>query len=422
MVTVWNPADEGQDFIFTLLYSGGHYRIPIHLEPRATRTFNIGEIVQNPTPDAEGNVIPPTIQDGSAMIAGTHADNEGILVGLDAGTYNVRKATCTYYCITCNGWWTALLSGTPFTIPKGSGTTVQLQDQWNTGATYNLSGNYTSNNTSVATIGATNGSVNGVAPGSANFTGSGNDFVYISNYCAVDPICNSRSSPQGSGSGNVKPNVTIGSFSQNPILNGGTATVQITVDSSASISLAITSSGTGAATFDSQSGSTTKTISGTTTVTIYGSAASTNSGDLALSASYNGTTLASSPFSVTSGACKLGSEHDSGSGSKQCPSTVTLQSTYTISQYCSTCTYSCVPHTDGKWSPTGGCSAVATDIGGSLTGGETTRQTGTFSATDCNWHYAYFITTAVNAQGVPTNNAGLSIGLKCTSYGGKLCP
>jgi len=137
------------------------------------------------------------------MIAGTHADNEGILVGLDAGTYNVRKATCTYYCITCNGWWTALLTGTPFTIPKGSGTTLQLQDQWNTGATYSLSGNYASNNTAVATIGATNGTVNGIAPGSPNFTGTGNDFVYISNYCAVDPICNSRSSPQGSGGGTV---------------------------------------------------------------------------------------------------------------------------------------------------------------------------------------------------------------------------
>ena len=203
MVTVWNPADEAQDFIFTLRYSGGHYLMPIHLEPRATQTFNISEIVQNPTPDAEGNVIPAAIHDGSATIAGTHADNEGILVVLDAGTYNVRKATCTWYCITCNGFWSASLIGTPFTIPQGGGTTLTLQDQWNTGATYSLSGNWTSSNTSVATVGANNGSVNGVAPGSSNFTGTGQDYVYTSNYCAVDPICGPQSSPQGSGGGNV---------------------------------------------------------------------------------------------------------------------------------------------------------------------------------------------------------------------------
>src|SRR5262249_518396 len=37
MVTVWNPADEAQDFVFRLIFSGGHYGLPIHLEARATR-------------------------------------------------------------------------------------------------------------------------------------------------------------------------------------------------------------------------------------------------------------------------------------------------------------------------------------------------------------------------------------------------
>jgi hypothetical protein len=32
MITLWNPADETQDFLLTLFYSGGHYRWPIHLE------------------------------------------------------------------------------------------------------------------------------------------------------------------------------------------------------------------------------------------------------------------------------------------------------------------------------------------------------------------------------------------------------
>jgi hypothetical protein len=43
MVTIWNPADEPQDFVFTLSFDGGHYRMPVHLEDRATHTFNISE-------------------------------------------------------------------------------------------------------------------------------------------------------------------------------------------------------------------------------------------------------------------------------------------------------------------------------------------------------------------------------------------
>jgi hypothetical protein len=39
MVTLWNPADEAQDFVFTLFFSGGHYDLPIHLEARATRAL-----------------------------------------------------------------------------------------------------------------------------------------------------------------------------------------------------------------------------------------------------------------------------------------------------------------------------------------------------------------------------------------------
>ena len=56
MVTVWNPADEPQEFLFTLLFTGGHYRLPIRLKERATRIFNISEIIQNQIPDAEGNI------------------------------------------------------------------------------------------------------------------------------------------------------------------------------------------------------------------------------------------------------------------------------------------------------------------------------------------------------------------------------
>jgi hypothetical protein len=54
----------------------------------------VSEIIQNQIPDAEGNLIPVAVHEGSAKIRGSRADNEMILVALDLGIYNVRKATC----------------------------------------------------------------------------------------------------------------------------------------------------------------------------------------------------------------------------------------------------------------------------------------------------------------------------------------
>ena len=98
MVTLWNPADEAQHFVFTLFFTGGYYALPLHVGPRATRAFNISEIIQNQMPDAEGNVIPISVREGSAKIVGSQAENEHILAAIEVGFYNVRKATCTNVC------------------------------------------------------------------------------------------------------------------------------------------------------------------------------------------------------------------------------------------------------------------------------------------------------------------------------------
>src|SRR5260370_8167140 len=108
--------------------------------------------MQRQAPDVEGNVIPATVREGSAMIAGPHADNEGILVVLDAGTYNVRKATSTWYCVTCNGYNYGFLSGTPFTISKGGGPGLTLIDNWNKWRHYTRSGNSRRTHATAATV------------------------------------------------------------------------------------------------------------------------------------------------------------------------------------------------------------------------------------------------------------------------------
>lgn len=65
MISIWNPADEPQDFTFTLFYSGGHYLRPVHLEPRASLMFNVSEITHSQIPDSEGNVIPAGIREAA---------------------------------------------------------------------------------------------------------------------------------------------------------------------------------------------------------------------------------------------------------------------------------------------------------------------------------------------------------------------
>jgi hypothetical protein len=76
MVTLWNPADEAQDLVFTMTFVGGYYQLPIHLEPRSTRTFNLSEVGQ--IPDADGNIIPAGVHEGGAKLSGIHDDNENI--------------------------------------------------------------------------------------------------------------------------------------------------------------------------------------------------------------------------------------------------------------------------------------------------------------------------------------------------------
>jgi len=154
MVTLWNPADEAQDFVFTLFFSGGHYRLPIHLDARVTRTFNVSEIIHSQIPDDEGNIIPANAREGSAQIAGANGENEHILVSVDAGTYNVQKATCGTYCFTCQGAVNAFITDNPFVVGVNHTHQLTLTVQYNNGATYNHTNisTWTSSNTNVATV------------------------------------------------------------------------------------------------------------------------------------------------------------------------------------------------------------------------------------------------------------------------------
>jgi hypothetical protein len=204
MITLWNPADEAQDFVFKLFFTGGHYLVPMHLEPRATRTINVSDITMNPAPDAEGNTIPPSIHEGSAKITGSHADNEIVLLAVDAGTYNVRKATCGEECYTCDGYSNWAVSPSSFTVDVDGTTSLEFVAAYDDGSQVDLSGDATweSEDPSVATVHGGSGSatVTGVAGGSVTIPAvDSSDPDYTPNICLQDG--EPETCPMASGGG-----------------------------------------------------------------------------------------------------------------------------------------------------------------------------------------------------------------------------
>jgi Bacterial Ig-like domain (group 2) len=203
MVTVWNPTDEVQDFIFTLFFEGGHYLLPLHIQPRETRSFDVSEIIQNQVPDAEGNLVPSTVHQGTAKIAGSQAENQHILVALDAGIYNVRKATCSQSCQECDGYNNFYVVDATFSVAVNGTHQESAMAQYHSGLIYNMTSgsNWSSNKTTVATVGT--GLVTGKAAGSATITATfSNEPVDAGYICTGGNPC-PVSTFQNTGGGSV---------------------------------------------------------------------------------------------------------------------------------------------------------------------------------------------------------------------------
>lgn len=220
MVTIWNPADEPQDFLFRLTFTGGYYDYAMHLEAHTSRSFNISEIVESGVPDPNGNVIPAAVDQGGAKIMGNHADNEHILVAIDAGTYNIRKATCGLYCQSCDGVTAASVADTPFVVPMTKQHQQAFYVTWNTGSQYNVTSfaKWTTSASSIATVGTPgngiSGMISGVSPGSATITAqynASNEPNYSPYFCEGSQWSCPMSyfNGQRSSDGHVCPSINI---------------------------------------------------------------------------------------------------------------------------------------------------------------------------------------------------------------------
>ena len=222
MISLWNAADEAQDLEFTLFFSGGQYKLPVHLEPRVTRMFNVSEIIQNQAPDADGNVIPLTVHEGSAVVSGPKGRNEHILVVFDAGTYNVRKATCGQWCIGCDGITDGWIAPNPFAVAVGDHTTLTFTVEDDLGYQYDATSysNWSSSAPSVLSVSF--GYVTGNAAGTATVTAvDRTDPPYFYGCFSYDPadcpppvVYPSASSP-----GTVTPRILLGGCSGTDVTN-----------------------------------------------------------------------------------------------------------------------------------------------------------------------------------------------------------
>jgi len=149
------------------------------------------------------------VHEGGAKISGSNAENEHILVAIDAGTYNVHKATCGYICNNCNGMVSSAFIVPGFTVPYQGNTQLSTDVTWNTGHVYDRTtlASWSSTNQSVATV--SQGLTHGVATGSVTIIG--NDFTepWAGQVCgSPPPVCPPDQGFQSSGSGTTNPTIT----------------------------------------------------------------------------------------------------------------------------------------------------------------------------------------------------------------------
>jgi len=154
---------------------------------------------------------------------------------MDAGTYNVRKATCGLYCQSCDGVTTWSMVANPYALTVSGQRQQSLYGTWNTGSQYDYStySDWSTSNSAVATVGTsrvtgqTPGLASGVSPGSANITARDaftNSPDYTSNWCSGSPwSCPLLYGGSAASSGTVAPKVSITGPITVPLLAAGAA-------------------------------------------------------------------------------------------------------------------------------------------------------------------------------------------------------
>jgi len=292
MITVWNYKATAQDLVLTLYYSGGHYKIPIHLAARQSYNLDMMSLVRSRIPDPDGTLIPSNITNGSGILSGAGGETDKISVALAASVFNVRNATCGGACTTCNGATAFGFDPDPYAIPVAGTEQTTTQATWNTGSAYaNPSGTWMTSSSSIATVNSS-GMISGKGPGSATITSLLSNYPVYAEVCSDDDATPCPDADlEGQAPANVTPTVTFSPLTA--VAAGGTVSVAATFSGGATSSpypIAIyisTAAGTtGSATLTG--GVTNISISAPTTLTVTGVTVSSAPNNLLLNAITSG--------------------------------------------------------------------------------------------------------------------------------------
>ncbi len=209
MFTLWNPTASAQDILATFYYGdgSGKYALPVHLDPQASTTIDMAMLIAEHQPDTSGNIISPSVREGSASFASAKGLNTFMTVVISGGIYNVSTATCGLNCIYCCGDSNPSIVPNPIFCPIGESMYCDAQVTNCYGNVVSWQASWSSSNPSVMTVDGS-GKVTGISVGSAGITAN---FAPISpttgNICvesgAPPPSCPTGYTPVASAPANV---------------------------------------------------------------------------------------------------------------------------------------------------------------------------------------------------------------------------
>ncbi len=223
VIALWNPSDTVQDLILEIHYVGdeisGDYRLPISLAPGASDSVSIRGLIESKQADEAGNVIPQGARHGGARLMSPLGLDQYFEVEVGGGILNVTHGTCSWWCVTCEGYLTyRVLPDYTIDLLVGGNTgqfTAEARHVSYGPADFTYSSTWSTSDANRVTVG--NGVISAVSYGITPVGISAQKSLpkYDSNYCGYNPICPGPFAFQASQSARTRiPKWCVPTFSE----------------------------------------------------------------------------------------------------------------------------------------------------------------------------------------------------------------
>lgn len=242
MLTIWNHGLKDEDLLFTFNHAQGSYKHPIHLKPQASQMLSIHDLIARSKPDADGNILPRNVEEGSAMLSGIKDEIQPIDATISVASFDVNHATCIWRCINCSGYVMGFtFTNLPFSIQPNQSIQVNSIATYSGGHQYDFTSksDWSSDLPGVATVGTGNSSpglAHGISAGTTTISAISSVLYPIAEQiCGTTPQCGYDNMDYISGNGlaTVTPATPINFQASAPSLSSdGTLTFTYTFQSS----------------------------------------------------------------------------------------------------------------------------------------------------------------------------------------------